>query len=350
MDSVPLKFMAGSVSVEIPLCHKSLKLGRHEVDHYWLDNRLLYGQRNRPSYLHTQIVNIYWEVCREQGALADHDTRQTFLLASLLPNVRSNGSRRVFADARVAGRPARSRERTKDLDLMLRATQENTMQSEEFEAAALRMLRSPDLRADRTIVRRLSEELLSGPSAELLRDRQHAMEQLQLNWERFGRQFGRRGHLPAEKTALDVLSYEARAAFHRCYSVTWLAIKYVLERQQPPISSQTSLFSTLWHLEHGYRSRSFQFRPFHGHIFGLHPAASDLICTPTGRQILGDWLDSPLSQRGIGRVLHAMYIALSGFAQSRDEENSARRSIYRPKEQSPTAISAVARRLPRRPE
>jgi len=84
------------------LCRKEERLGDVPVDHWWMRATEVYGQRahrGRGPGNHEALADAFWALCRREGSHTEADVRESYLLARLLPHVRSQGSRRVVADA-----------------------------------------------------------------------------------------------------------------------------------------------------------------------------------------------------------------------------------------------------------
>ena len=152
-------------------------------------------------------------------------------------------------------------------------------------------------------------------------------------WKKAVKIWGRRGGITLEKKrVLDVVSYECRAALHRCYSAAWwdllphLATKYQLDLHSRD-------FLHFWHLDHireAEQNVPAFFHLFHGHTFALHPVGADLIRTPTGRDMIGAWLAGPDHREAVGRLLHAIYIAAHAYALRRADTADERRKRPQP--------------------
>jgi hypothetical protein len=124
------------------------------------------------------------------------------------------------------------------------------------------------------------------------------------------------------------LSYEARAALHRCYSATWVELlAHLSEKYQ--LSPPSRKFLELWHLdqvrERGPANAEAWDHLFHGHVFALHPIGGGLLRTPTGRELVGAWLSDPDSQAAFGRVLHALWAAAYHYDERRESQALERR-------------------------
>lgn len=132
---------------------------------------------------------------------------------------------------------------------------------------------------------------------------------------------------------LDVLSYECRAAFHRCYSAVWLE----LLRENGPLQSGHGLgvpdmcFLCLWHLDHNWSSgrSDANCHLFHGHIPSLHPAFSLLVQTQAGRELIGNYIScEPEAKRleAFAKLLHAALLAVYIYMDKRELLAEERRS------------------------
>jgi hypothetical protein len=136
---------------------------------------------------------------------------------------------------------------------------------------------------------------------------------VQVKWNHLMRTIGRRAGNQERKIALDTISYEARAAFHHCYSLAWFGLIYALERTDS-LSPATATFLRFWHtVDYDSKSQTL----FHGHVFGLHPATGQFIQTRTGQALLGDWISAPSSPETFERLLNGLYLALLHYANRR---------------------------------
>ena len=325
MDRFNSSFTVGEAQFSVPLFRKRLELGPAVVDHYWLNTSLLYGQRKSRSSIPTQIHQVYRAICQLDGAFEESDTRETYLLAALLPRMRANGSRRVFADAHLKLSRDDRNLALCDLDALVRTDDGSAIGSITFARSIWGSLGRSDLtKQEVSSYETICGELLEQPARLLMQDEMASLKLLNANWDSLQRRFGRRGHADEQKSALDVLSYEARAAFHRCYSALWCyLLPALIERFS--LSEVTQRFTQLWHFEHGNDS-SARFRVFHGGIFALHPATANLIQTESGKLIIGNFVADPASEDNNSRLLHAVLVATHHYASLRDERNLIRRT------------------------
>ncbi len=168
----------------------------------------------------------------------------------------------------------------------------------------------------RTCYEEFVEEIL-GETCDALR--QGGTEVLQLSLDRWAdkmKKIGRRTGHTMEKTVLDVLSYECRTAFHRCYSAVWLLLLENLQVEFS-LSDECVLFHRLWHLDQilpSNESIKHHVHLFHGHLFGLHPACGDFICTQTGAELVGEVVSAPSDISCHQRLLNGLLIAIHQYA------------------------------------
>lgn len=81
------------------LCQKPLSLGGLRIDHWWMPVTSLYRQRRRSSataHNHSEILRLYWAAVQYENATAVREAQERYLLASLVPYVRAEGSRTLF--------------------------------------------------------------------------------------------------------------------------------------------------------------------------------------------------------------------------------------------------------------
>lgn len=303
------------------LYQKPLSLGRLRIDHWWMQVTSLYRQRRRSSstaHNHSEILRLYWAKVQYENATAVREAQERYLLASLVPYVRAEGSRTVFADA-ILGRGRRS-ERLEQLEILersLEADRERSLSREEFNDRSWAALGRRGFPVEvEEVYRQLLREVLDGPCSALASgDAAAALMSVQQLWGRQMRAIGRRSGNVLEKLALDVLSYESRAAVHHCYSATWCGLIPVLQSEDHWTEAACA-FHRFWHTD--WMDSQTGTSLFHGHIFGLHPATAAFMQTTTGPELLGEWLANPVSVELFGRVLNGLLIALFDYRQRRE--------------------------------
>jgi len=286
-------------------------------------------------------LRLYWDAVRHEGAEGEREAQERFLLASLVPRVRVEGSRTIFADAFLRA-PMRSDQSVlvRDLDSLLARCRTDAMTREEFHALAWNVLgrrKFPD--GLRGVYDSLVAEAF-GESCRLLSrgNVDQSIEMTSVKWQSLMRKVGRRGGHVVEKVALDVLSYESRAAFHDCYSVAWCALIPLLAAQES-FGRPTTIFHRFWHTD--WKDSQTGTSLFHGHVFGLHPAMGPFIRTPTGRELLGGWLADPTSAERLGNLLMACHGALYDYSDRRDLAAADRRNRRHEVAMAPEAAEEV---------
>ena len=286
---------------------------------YWMPIPELYGLRGRshsPNRL--EILRLFWAIIEQENASRIRDTQERFLLATLLAETRSTGSRRVFSDAFLGSAGSV----VSELNELLRAARGESISRQEFRTRTWSALGCDSFEGLDELYTEMSDHLLAD-ACELLGNRltQDASELVGTRWREFIRRVGRRKGNEDAKRVLDAISYEAKVAFHAAYSACWSALLPSLAQEESWAAS-TALFHRLWHTDWIDSSET---SLFHGHIFALHPAGGYLAQTEVGQQYLGDWLAKPTCCVRLGRVLDAMTIAVFQYARTREERAEDRR-------------------------
>lgn len=301
------------------LCRKTTQLGPVAVDHFWMPIASVYEQRNRAARNYSAIVEYYWARCMKHATVFDEHVQESYILAKLLPLARSNGSRRVFDDA-VLTSPGRlgvsKRQIVAELDNALAGQTQRETDIVSFRDATARLLGPPDF--DDRVKRRYEEiagDLLGHGRTALQRWGPIGLAVPLQKWRRRMTAVGRRSGNALDKQVLDILSYECRAALHRCYSATWEQLLRHLDDKYD-LSANSIVFHRFWHLdqcqEQGRRDSLFHL--FHGHVFALHPAAALFSLTSTGARLLGEWLLEPEPGPAYGRLLTGLLISVGEYA------------------------------------
>lgn len=303
------------------LCRKrDQSLGSVTVDHWWMPVTPLYGQRQSgtpPHRNHREILQFYWSDVQGHQATTQREAQERFLLASIVPRVRAEGSRTIFADAFLRPqRRQRQAEEVRELNAILAGGASDRLSRSQFETQTRQILGRVEFPAEtQSIYGDLSTQLFDEPCQLLSQgDTDAAIEKVQQSWGHLMRSIGRRSGNEIQKIVLDALSYEARAAFHHLYSVAWLGIIYLLE-QGDGIDATTSRFLRFWHLVDADHERATSL--FQSHVFALHPATGLFVLTLQGRSLLGDWLTNPGSEVAFERLLFGLYVAMYHYAERR---------------------------------
>jgi hypothetical protein len=324
------ELVVGSRSFRFPLCRKPALMGTVQVDHWWMDVRRLYGQRGRSETMSQTVVDYFWALCQREGTDRDPEVQESYIQARLLPFARSNAARKIVVDAHLArarNDQKEQAEQVRELETMLQKSRSACLTMTEFQRQSGQVIGPPELSAEaRQLYEAFCQQFL-GEARDALRHQGEAgLDVARARWAKALAEWGRRGGHALEKQILDVLSYEGRAALHRCYSAVWceliphLVRKYQLD--QPSVD-----FLALWHLDHvqdAVEDVPARFHLFHGHIFGLHPVGALLLGTTVGRELVGEWL-SRADPQAQGRLLNAMSVALHVYALRREATAEDRR-------------------------
>lgn len=309
----------GAKWLSFELCRKKTPLGPVEVDQFWMPIRSVYEQRQRTARNYAVIVECFWALCLKHATIFSEEVQDSFILAKLLPWTRSNGSRRIFADA-VLTSPDRlgtsRRQIIAGLDDALARNTHCEIDIVAFRDAVARILGPRPV--DEPVQRRYQEiagELLGAGRTALQNWGTPGLSAPLQKWRSWMTAVGRRGGNSLDKQVLDILSYECRAALHRCYSAAWCELlPYLAARYE--LSAESIVFHRFWHLEpcQPQGTRDSLFHLFHGHIFALHPAAALFSLTNSGAKLLGDWLLEPEPGPAYRRLLSGLLLAIAAYS------------------------------------
>jgi hypothetical protein len=325
METRERSFTIGDEQFDFELCFRpSVPLGNATIGQWWMPITPLYGQRSkeRPGKNHRALVRSYWATVVERGEAQVRSAQETYLLAALVPNVRSEGSKTIFDDSFPSQpNPAALRKAVEPLQKALQLERDKTLSREQFHLKSLEVLGRtefpPGVEEQYEV---LVNSLLDEPIRLLMRgDQDIAVAKLFDLWKAF---LNRRRHTENERIVLDVLSYEARTALHATYSVAWQRLLRGLY-QGGELDEATARFMMFWHLDK--RDSNTGVSLFHGHVFGLHPALGPFLMTACGQELLGAWLADSESVPTLGAVLHGVYVALCHYKMSREELRESRR-------------------------
>ena len=321
------------------LHHKSLNLDGIELDHWWMDIKSVYPTRNRQAGNFSALLAYWWQSCVAHQTNCDTAVCESLLLSNLFPKTRSNGSRRVMLDSVLKQNKSERRVRLDSLEGMLATAFDNEKSILEFSRETGRMLGPPDFSDGvRSAYEAFVNDLLHPAVKQLQRGNlTDALALADEVWSVWHRKFGRRANKDNEKEAIDIVSYEARAAVHRCYAHAWETICNWVSTDQGG-SPKSFVFHRLWHLDLAWPSKEYadrSFHLFHGHVLGLHPAAGSFIQTPTGRRLLSAWLqvaipgwefsDNPETPE-LRRLLNGLWIAVTDYTIQHGDSNFERRT------------------------
>jgi hypothetical protein len=321
--------------VTFRLCRKPETLGLVEIDHWWLPTPTVIASAGKRPGNFKAVLDAYWQLCRQAETDRDPGVAESYLLANLLPHVRSIGSRRVVADGRLGGHGAKAQDNRASLDDHLRSAPLDPISEVQFRDQTADILGPAELPPEfRERYQKRCDELFGGLTETLSTKPDLAITEVIGRWQEWKRGVGRRAGREDDKRVLDVLSYEARAALYRCYSAIWQEILLPYVRIFRQLSWESYDFLEFWHLAQVREAVAGDqyFHLFHGHVFGLHPAGSGFIRTPTGKSLLGNWLqaerdpevrsiDFPVrraaadrARQAYGKVLQGLLIAVYDYA------------------------------------
>ena len=316
------------------LCSKDLRLGGTSITQWWMDSRSLYPDRGRRPAMFRSIVDYFQARASREGTTREDDVAESILLAQLLPHVRSHGSRRVFADAIPKGLGSTTkagRTAVAELQNLLEVSRGKTLDFVQFRDQTAGILGPPEYDVSiRARYREMAEELL-GDGRRALDDGGSGMaRKVREIWERWTKKIGRRRGREDQKRILDVISFESRAAFHRCYSALWHDLIYLMAHVGK-MSELSARFHSLWQIDRTVPAKQpgMACHLFHGHIFGLHPAGAQFIQTVRGRELLEGWVKKHESKKAFDELLFGLSVAVFQYSDTREEQKISRRPMRR---------------------
>ena len=93
---------SGDAQFVFELQSNCVKFGETIIEQFRLDNRSIYpSSRNKNSRNYDELVNFWWEACRQDGSAKNLDVCESLILVKILPRIRPDGSRRIFLDSKV---------------------------------------------------------------------------------------------------------------------------------------------------------------------------------------------------------------------------------------------------------
>ena len=310
----------------LTLCRQELDLGGNVIPQYWVDKRSLVARNGTCGSNYKAIIDhFYHKAC--QLRLVGQDTAETHLLATLLPLVRHDKAQSVFPDASLKRRSKQDRaEYLEQLDAMVASSRGDRLKLADFQERTRNAVDFPTFSDDEiALYRKWSDELFDGLAGSWTHDLNGAADTMKSRWEVWRKQFGRRSGNQLQKTVLNVLSFESKAAFHQAYSVAWKTVLPLIGEGLTSTETFTN-FHGLWHHEQRIVGRGS--RPdshlLHGLVLGLHPALGLLISTPTGRDLIGEMVAKPSDIAAQERFFNATLISIFLYDSERSTYNSSR--------------------------
>lgn len=301
------------------LCRKTeLSLGDVTIEQWWMNQRGLYGIRKKKCDNYTAILDFYWACCLLHKTCDQKEVLESYLLAQLLPQTRSNGSRKIFNDSKLPRETLKKRlEQCDQLESLLVTEPNQLLTRNDFYLKVAGILGAPAIQSEIfECYEEFRAELLDEACSELQQDRRKGITLAKNAWKTWNNKYSRRsdrtGANGTPKQIMDIFSYEARTALHRCYSNLWMHLinKFVAEDSW---NEPTKNFHGLWHLDIPLERTSNTVRNTHlfqGHVFGLHPSGSLLLSTNTGKNLVGELICAPDDEECQNRFLNAMLKAI----------------------------------------
>lgn len=327
--------MQRSRAYHFELCRKPFRMVESPIDQFWMALPGLYGTRNKVCQNHKQVIECYWSLCKRHLTHLNPQQQDTYLLANLLPYTRDNGSRRVFEDAKLRQYEQSSKKGGRDrtrrvamLDALLMSGYHEQLTELEFRDRTGDLLGPPEFDDEtRDVYDRYVTEVLTIGRWLLDQRDPCAIHTVTDEWQAKMNSVGRHRGRGLEKSVLNILSYEARAAFHTCYSAVWNELLQHLTNRYS-LCRQSVLFHRLWHF--GIKRPSEErlpadFHLFHGHLFALHPASGQFLSTETGVSLVGQWLSDPHSVSKYQQLLHGLFVAMYQYDDTRQMAASDRK-------------------------
>ena len=276
------------------LHRRTLVMGKAgEIEYFWMDSRSF---RTGPGNINLRsCINAWWAAMGKFGLQDDPDNQITRAMAELFPLMNTaKATQDVFLDAHLGPTTG-----ARDVSLS---------------ADAHRRLRALVNRRDPAAVRARVGQLFVGelPPADRMPNYQEAYRRWAVNAVVALRRGGvdqlqsfvaremskqiavyrKRGDDPEPRRFVNMVVYEAKAAFYRCYANAWIDLV-------PGLTSAFNLnpasarFMGLWH---GLGDHDSRLDMFWGQILALHPLSRFVMGRAEHRFAIGEWLT--LAQQG----------------------------------------------------
>ena len=316
---------ADCAGIELEICSKECSLGPQELTQSWLERSSIYGGRGRNATNQSAILAYFHRksvACGESAII--RNAAETYLIASLTPEIRSNGAQRILPDAptRSDVKPAQRFRAVDELNEQLGQMNGQDLTAFEFYEQSRVITEFPNL--DCEVVCRykaLQSELLDGAIHHWVANPRRSKAIVLERWRDWQRRYGRRSGNDVTKAVLDIFSYESKAALHQCYSLLWQALAVALARETS--CEFVEQFHRFWHCDFRLLTDDVQdMHLMHGHVFSLHPAFSRMIQTALGSQIIGEAIGNAVDSPAMQRFFAAGLISLNAYMSDRLERRS----------------------------
>jgi len=338
---------------------KTLDLGGgRELPQMWIDQRLLRPVQGMASPTMSAIVGYFLERCRQDNGASrtlEHHQLETYTLARLYPLAKTSAQNTVIQAASVAS--AAGKANRKSVSNLLRKAVGDECSSRDLQRIAKSLLCGPleEIDAIGTTYREMAEKLFAAAQRDLRAGHDDLPEAME-TWQAWRKTLRRGGSSKVHRKVLDILSAEARSAFHTCYSAVWEDLtnrlyratlrgdREIVEPRLPELAGCFSLpfqlFHRLWHTEMSWpdpEKPDTVFRLMLGSPLALHPIAALLIGTPEMRKLLGDLvfgltpetMDSDQMLTCSRQLFTAAVVAVSEYASIHAESLESRREQSR---------------------
>ena len=325
---------ADCAGMKLEICSKESSLGTQALTQFWLQRSSVYGGRGRNATNQSTILTYFH---RKAAACGDpaiiRNAAETHLIASLTPEIRSNGAQRILPDApaRPDAKSALRIRAVDELNKQLGQLNRQELTAFEFYEKSRRITDFPDLESD--VVCRyeaLQAELLDGAVQKWAANPGKSQAIVLERWRNWQRRYGRRAGNAVAKNVLDIFSYESKAALHQCYSLLWQALAVAFARETS--CEFVREFHEFWHCDFRLPTEDVQdMHLMHGHVFALHPAFSRMIQTAVGSQIIGEAIGTAVDSPSMQRFFAAGLLSLNAYMSDRLERRSRTHLLQLPK-------------------
>ncbi len=305
----------------ITVCDKEATLGIESFRQFWLKNSSVYGGRRTFADNREAILGFFHRAAVQQGGGADHHSAgETWLLASLASEIRSNKAQEVFPDASFSNCSSGRRHRQiTDLDALLSAAINDERNCNEFYHHSRNVCELADMLSE--VVQeylRLESQLYEGVLDGWVEEPEICEQLVRERWRDWMYRARRSSCRRDFKDVLNILSYESKAALHQCYSLLWVHLAGAFAEQEG--SNFVNQFHRFWHCDYRVPTDGVHdMHLLHGHIFGLHPAFALMIQTATGGGIIADAVGNHLDSREMRTFFAAGIVSLNFYMSERIE-------------------------------
>jgi len=292
---------------------QQIQLGNISINQIWLPKNTLYGKYHDQDANRIALINFFWKSSEILSTNWDQDVLETYILATLLPETRGNASAKLFKDATLHPgllKKETGKELINQLDLYIKQTSNDPMSQSDFWEKTRRFLGPIEFSEEiHQLYETMSKELFPLASNFSYLNGDQVLELARPTWDKWIKKYSKGGGRNVQINILNILSYEARCALHRCYSFFWSVFTVEIAKING-YSNEFVDFHNLWHLDPVIEDRGdgFRYHLFHGHVPGLHPAGGYLLQTLNGREIVSHYISNPTTE-SFERFLNAYYLS-----------------------------------------